>query len=612
MARKKRRQERDIQAENRKHILRERKERRERQVLLAVLGPVLAVALGIFAYGGFRELYLEPHRPVARAEGQTITVAQFGPRLQWYRRQMLNNLQSFMQFASTSDPSFLVNLAEQQRQGAAEATVDQLIDEILIRVEAERRGIEVTEADVDERIRNDLATLIAPPTTQPAEEELTITGTVTAAAPTAAISGTVTAGTPTAAITHTATAISTQRIGEEFRLTLQPVLDQVGLSVAAYRNIVRHAIYRERLGENMVPAVQKQIEAAYLRFTSQETAQKAAAALKAGAAWDAVVEQFRQPTATPENPPAAAATVEPASTLAPTTGDAADASEATATTRMTEAATDTPEATATARLAEKVANTPKATTTARRTAMTSPRTAAARTAVAPRSAAQATGSPEAKASLSPSGSRGANASARPSGSPGTQVSPTPASSPTPAQSPTPTATPEPYASDIGERSWLTRFDILQQWSLDDAGVDAVMGLAKMSSGGPYKAAGNMWYVVYVFDSAEEREVPKERLDTLRDQAVNDWVSKRKEEVKPDKFTLEGVIPEEPPWFVDAWERLFPTTKPTATVQLGTLVVPTGIAVTGAAPQSAPTGAAATVAAPQIVATVVVPGTPAGP
>ncbi len=574
MARKKRRQERDFQAENRKQILRERKERRERQMLLAVLGPVLAVALGIFAYGGLRDLYIKPHRPVARVEGQTITVAQFTPRLQWYRRQMLNNLQSFMQFASTSDPSFLVNLAEQQRQGAPEVTVDQMIDEVLIRNEAQQRGIQVTEADIDERIRNDLATLIAPPTT----EALAAVEAVTDTAGTAS---------PTTAIAATATAISTQRIGEEFRLTLQPVLDQVGMSVAGYREIVRHALYREKLGENMVPVVQKQIEAAYMRFASEATAQQAADALAAGADWDAVVAQFQEPTETPETPPAEAGgevAPEGVTSGAPTTdaGDAAElAGSAAEESVEVEAAqaisTETPEVPL-----PSASPTQLAPTATRPAAATTPKAPATPTAAEPGTTADA-----GPAETNAAGTEPSAAAAR-TGSPVALTTATPANSPTPTILPTPTATPEPYASEVGERSWLTRFDIIQQWSLADEDADAVMAIAKGRSSGPHKATGNMWYVVYVFDRAEEREVPEERLQSLRDQAVNDWVNKRKEEVKPDKYTLEGVIPEEPLWFVQAWERLFPPARPTATVQLGTLVVPTAVGETGDAPVIAAT------------------------
>lgn len=569
MARKKRRQERDIQAENRKQILRERKERRERRLLLSVLGPVVAVAVGIFAYGGLRDLYLVPRRPVARVEGETITAARFAHRLQWYRRQMLNNLQSFLQLASTSDPSFLLNLAEQQRQGAAEATVEQLIEEILVRKEAQARGIQVTEADIDQRIRDDLATLIAPPEAPSEEEAITATGTVTGTAPA-----------PTKAVTMTATAISTERIGEEFRLTLQPVLDQVGLSVAEYRDIVRNAIYRQRLGEAMVPEVQPQVEAAYMRFTSRETAERAASALKAGASWEAAVAQFQQPT--PESSPAPEA--------APAGEGAAEEGQGTATTATPEGGSPRPAETFTPTPppTEPPTATPSATTA--RTA--TPRPTRAVTLTPTPASPTAAGSPAAEGARARRSGEGqpptpqqtglaARSAGRQTVSAGTSATraPTKVASPTPAYSPTPTATPEPYASYIGERAWVTRFDVIQQWSLNDKDADAVMALEKGATGGPYEASGNMWYVVYVFDRAAERSVPKERLQTLRDQAVSDWVNKRKEEVKPDRYPLGDVTPEEPPWFVSAWERLFPKAAPT--VDLGTLSIPTvAINVTG--------------------------------
>jgi hypothetical protein len=555
MARKKRIPPRDTQAESRKHVLRERKERRERQLLLSVLGPVLVVVVALIVYGAYRELYVAPRTPVARVAGESIPAQLFRVRVQWYRRQLLNNLQSFLAYAQSSDASFLTDMAEQQRTGAAGATVDQLIDEALVRQEAAKRGITVTEADIDQRIADDLSTRIAPP--QATELEAT-------SAP-----GTGTPVTATVAVTRTATPISTQVIGQEFETTVRPVLDQVGMSVAQYRGIVRQQIFRERLGEAMVPETQKQVEAAYMRFTSQATAGEAASALEHGASWDQVVEAYRSPTPTP---------AEPTPELgAESSTPAAQGTPAIEVSMATPGAEPSPAASATSVPSPTASATPEPTLAATATAGSEPPLAASQLISPSTGLTEMTGLTEigaGRSSITPTRgvivSSGVTVSG---GLGGTEVAATATSS----VPPTPTATPEPYASDIGEREWMTRNDVTQKWSLSDEDADKVMALGKDEWGGPYAASGNMWYVVYVFDVEEARKIEADRLQTLREQTVTDWLTKQKEETPPDKFSVDEITPPEPDWFVRIWQDLFPEAQPT--IDLSTIIAPTALVTT---------------------------------
>lgn len=211
MAKQRRRDAELAQFENRKQLLRSRRDREEAQQANRML-VALTIGLGTFlAFGMFRELYQKPNTPVAKVSGEVITAATFGKRIQYARQQLIVTLQNFRDLASSSSGDFLKNFAEQSRTRLPETTLDQLINEALIRQEAQKRGITITEADGDQRIRDELATAIAPqPTVVPEESgEATAVpdaGTTGATTDTVASAVTSTLG---AALTGTTTSSST-------------------------------------------------------------------------------------------------------------------------------------------------------------------------------------------------------------------------------------------------------------------------------------------------------------------------------------------------------------------------------------------------------------------
>ena len=147
----------------RKEYLRRHKDDRQRRALFTVLATVL-LALGAFLGLGLYQQWQTLHAPVARVEGETITATQFQKHLAYQRYQMLRNMASLQQYAQASDASFMEQLFGSQRTNLPQSTVDQLIDEALIRQEARRRGIDVPDDAVETRINQELAPLYMPPT----------------------------------------------------------------------------------------------------------------------------------------------------------------------------------------------------------------------------------------------------------------------------------------------------------------------------------------------------------------------------------------------------------------------------------------------------------------
>lgn len=153
----------------RRDELRHRRDRQQRQTLLAVILPILIGCAVFLGFGIYNELWRKPSTPVARVNDETITAGAFVPRIAYERYQLLNTLSSFASFASSSSPDFLTNFAQGQRDNLAQNTIDRMIDEALIRQEASRRDIAVSDEDVrNQLIDTDLASVLQPsPTPAP-------------------------------------------------------------------------------------------------------------------------------------------------------------------------------------------------------------------------------------------------------------------------------------------------------------------------------------------------------------------------------------------------------------------------------------------------------------
>ena len=115
---------------------------RQRRQMLYAFGPILAVIIGLVGYAYYTFEYARPRQPVARVSGQAITASVFSQRLQYSRRQVLNNVRQLVGMIQTDDKSFITQYANGQRSGVVQSTLDALIDEVLIQKEAEARALQ--------------------------------------------------------------------------------------------------------------------------------------------------------------------------------------------------------------------------------------------------------------------------------------------------------------------------------------------------------------------------------------------------------------------------------------------------------------------------------------
>ena len=145
----------------RKQVRVSRREQSQQRLVIGITIFVGVVVAALLGYGLFDQFVLSPKRTVARVGQLEISYADLDKGVRFQRVQLLNQygqLLSFSQFAG-GQQNVQDQLAQlESRLHASNALVlsrtilDSLIEEELARAEAERLGIEVSEAEVDERL----------------------------------------------------------------------------------------------------------------------------------------------------------------------------------------------------------------------------------------------------------------------------------------------------------------------------------------------------------------------------------------------------------------------------------------------------------------------------
>ncbi|MFN3929182.1 MAG: SurA N-terminal domain-containing protein [Thermoflexus sp.] len=152
---------------NRKALSRAEREARLQRYLLLGTASVVLLALLIVAGGIFYEQVIWPDQPVAAVDGQPIRTREFQKRFRFAEaslRQQVSFLEREVAALDPNDPTQATIAAVYRQQinqinfqledpiTLGRAVLQQMIDEQLIRKEAERRGIRVSPEAIDREI----------------------------------------------------------------------------------------------------------------------------------------------------------------------------------------------------------------------------------------------------------------------------------------------------------------------------------------------------------------------------------------------------------------------------------------------------------------------------
>jgi parvulin-like peptidyl-prolyl isomerase len=266
-----------------KHLARAERERILRNRIVA--GTLIAAILvfGLVGYGIFHETVIVPGEPIAVVDGEEITTRDFQDRVVSY-------------VLSTGQPAAQVALS----------VLDSMIENMLVRHEAKKMGIEVSEAELDQRIeeslgyyRNGTPTRLPSATPDPTRNaQATLTATASTATPMLEATATA-ANSPTPRPTPTEyTAEGYQQVYKDF---IAGIEEQSGMSEKQVRRIIKTNLLAEKIRADLEQNVPLEGEKTHLRHIltdTEETAQEVRTKLEEGEDWDDLVVEYSQDATT--------------------------------------------------------------------------------------------------------------------------------------------------------------------------------------------------------------------------------------------------------------------------------------------------------------------------
>ncbi len=305
---------------NKKHIARAQRERMQRNWLIGGTIAVVVAVIGLVVYGYLQQTVLLKHKPVAVVNGESITVEKFQKRVRYTRSNLINQYQQYAQilqyFGNDPESPFTQQYQTQMQQVAAQLgnpisvgqqTLDQMVDEVLMRQKAEEMGITVTDEEIERFIQEQFGyyangeapTPTAYPTPRPTStlspEQLALVTPV----PTPTEAPTPTPdpeATPTEIPQPTPTA--TPYTEEAYQANYQAFLDNlatIGMDAEDIKDLGRAQLYYEKLYDAVTgdaPTEQEQVWARHILVEDEETANQIYAQLQDGADWNELAAQY--------------------------------------------------------------------------------------------------------------------------------------------------------------------------------------------------------------------------------------------------------------------------------------------------------------------------------
>jgi len=313
---------------SKKHLARMQRERRQTLLITYTAIALVVIVVALIGYGILDQTVLQATKPVAKVGGDNITTREFQMRVRLARQQYINQYIQYVQFAQmfgmdpASDPTITQYLSQIQTAldnstQLGGDTLNQLVDELLIRQYAQQNGIVVSAEEVDQTIQSDFSffpdgtptptitpTAILYPTLSATQLALVTITPTPSPFPTSTPQPTPTpdlSATPTEAPTITPTA--TPYTQEGFQSNYKAAVDSyttLGLTEADIRKVFfEDRLYRQKVYDNItkdVPHEQDQVWARHILVADQATAQSVLNQLVNGGDWATLAAEYSTDT----------------------------------------------------------------------------------------------------------------------------------------------------------------------------------------------------------------------------------------------------------------------------------------------------------------------------
>ena len=144
---------------HKKHVARLQRERQQSRLILYVFIGILAAVVLLLGYGYLDIKYFQLQRPVAKVGETEILASQFEARVRLQRQQLLMQYSQYSQYAQVFGMDVTAQLQQIQTsldssEALGQNILDQLVNEELIRQEANKRGIVVSDAELNQKMQD--------------------------------------------------------------------------------------------------------------------------------------------------------------------------------------------------------------------------------------------------------------------------------------------------------------------------------------------------------------------------------------------------------------------------------------------------------------------------
>jgi peptidyl-prolyl cis-trans isomerase D len=321
-----------------KHMARLERERRQNRIIVGIAAAGVLIVVGLLVYGYLKINFLQLREPVIEVNGTKVTTGEWQERVKFQRIQLLNLYDQY----SFYQQNFGFDYSQQLQQITTgldssdilgQQVLDQMTDEILIRQEAEKRGITVSADDIQKQIEenfNFFPNGTPTPTVTPTEfstptltsQQLTLyppTSTPTTA-PTETVTPTATldlSATPPPTATQVfptpspvpqpPTATSTPYTEEGFKTQYNKMLEsykKYNISEKTVRSVYEAQLLRQKLTDEITkdtPRTEEQVWARHILVETEAEAQAIYKELQAGADFAQVAKEKSKDTGSGSN-----------------------------------------------------------------------------------------------------------------------------------------------------------------------------------------------------------------------------------------------------------------------------------------------------------------------
>ena len=146
-----------------KHLARQQKERKYTLYIIIASIAVGVAVVGLLLYGLLQSSVFQPRQTVADVNGENISTGDWQAQTRFARANIISNATYTLNMATQfNDTSYLSYFAQQLNQyktqldpqTISKQVLDQMVDNIIIEKEAEKLGVSVSDAEVDEAIQS--------------------------------------------------------------------------------------------------------------------------------------------------------------------------------------------------------------------------------------------------------------------------------------------------------------------------------------------------------------------------------------------------------------------------------------------------------------------------